>query len=608
MKKRKSERPQPEEAMPASTVSARDYLGIDLTEIPLISIFVDTPDVEMRASESPQYSNNPDWVYKLLTISGAVARKSRMAVVVAEISVLTDTFTHGPVKPFFTTNIVCPKEPEGQKSDTPILSAYLSAIRNIAREGTTINTSEFHALHYVHVSGLGRRLREGSFSDRPTVSHYRNNVLVTPLNSKYRRRNKQIDFERHHRDFFEHFEMMLDCENSSNPEDHLHYLALPFQRPAHITAAISTDHPLRLEPAGALYLILQPDKSEAEGTESCAEQIATISARLQYICMLSCLKASSLLADRRAMVAAASEARLRAYDGIGHALRAFVEATKYKGALELLSAIQHDDRLPKDFVKTIAHVRRSIAFFEHAEALGSLMRLHGWLGVDSGDRRRHLNKVIDCFDEEQVRAIQEAKLDSNVIVAAAARVISALASALAYKDEVVFRIRYKDAQAECVRSLLVEPETELSDEVEAEPVLPPLRIDGDRGAVQLAINVALLEPLRNASMHVRGRDPASVVEVLLEERLNGGMAAYIGNQWYGSGASDVDMLTLSTGIGLVQKMLAECRLGGFFNTTIVDIKHRIEALIDLAHNYDGYVWIGIQLEPLTLYSFAKGDS
>lgn len=384
-------------------------------------------------------------------------------------------------------------------------------------------------------------------------------------------------------------------QNSGNPESQLHYLALPFQRPEHVADVTKTES-ARLEPAGALYLILQPRQDNDTSAEKREEQISTIAAQLQHICTLSCLKASSLVADFRAIAAAASEARLKAYDGIGHALRTFVEATKYNTSIKLLSAVQHDDRLPGDLVKEIARARRNLAFFEHAEALGSLMRL-GWLGVQG----RGLNKVIECFDEEEVRAIQESRLDSLEVVTAAAGVISALASALAYKDEVVFRIRYRDAQG--VQSVLVAPEIEESETIQPEPSLPPLK--SDKRAVLLALYIPLLEPLRNASMHIRGHEPASMVEVLLEGRRNGVVVVYVGNRWYGSGGSNVDMLTLSTGIILVQQLLKECHLGGFFNVSPTDLNERTEAPIDPGNSYEGYVWIGVEMNPLALYNFAK---
>src|SRR5206468_772989 len=69
------------------------------------------------------------------------------------------------------------------------------------------------------------------------------------------------------------------------------------------------------------------------------------------------------------------------YDGIGHALRTFVEATGYQGAVKQLREVEDTEgaRLSELSQRRIRCARQALQMFEHAEMLGSLMRLHGWL-------------------------------------------------------------------------------------------------------------------------------------------------------------------------------------------------------------------------------------
>lgn len=178
------EDPKRDEVITPGVVLAQDHLGVAPETIPPITDFV-LPRENPVAPEPAQGSDQPAWVRKLLAITKDVAGKSRMSVVIAEISVLTDTLPGGSDSgdPFFTTNIVCLSEPG--KSDHPVLDAYLSAIDHIATTGTTINTREFHALHRVHVTIPARRFAGDSSSDVLNISSHRLNVLATPLGTEY---------------------------------------------------------------------------------------------------------------------------------------------------------------------------------------------------------------------------------------------------------------------------------------------------------------------------------------------------------------------------------------------------------------------------------------
>lgn len=581
----------------SSTVtSLGEYLGVEPDSIPPITQFVAPSAEPARLGAASQTAGQPAWVNSLLHITQGVARRSGMAIVLAELSVLADVLTD-PLsvgRPYFTTNIVCPAEPN---TSAPVLTAYLSAISNISREGTTINIADFHRLHAVHVSVSRQGPRSFEDASPNLISHHRSNVPVTALNRKYRKRRNVIDFEEHHSDFFVHFLDMWSAAGEQTAEVRLHYLALPFQRPGHAPLPGKAS-PTALEPAGAMYLILQPEAAD-EYEEQCERRISDIASRLQYICTHSCLSASSLIADSTASLAGAQEAMLRAYDGIGHALRTFVEATGYEGAVKLLAAVQFDPRMPKELADRVARAQMSITFFKHVDALGSLMRLHGWLAEPSG-----MGKVLDCFDGGQVREILSGGVHEDFFAAAAASVIRPLASALAYKDEVVFRMRHRRDESHEVETQLVDGNESLPARVQEEPTFPPLRTDGDRKAVLLALNVALLEPLRNAAMHVRKRTPASTVEVVIEGRARGAVRVYIGNRWYNEGQPPTDLVSLSTGVNLVNALLRNCRLGGFFIVNMADIGST-DAPVAPDQDYDGYVWVGIEIDPLALYKFAR---
>jgi hypothetical protein len=577
--------------MPASDkliISIRDYLGIDPKQIPAITAFVETT-APLRPGKTVYAAHEmPRWATMLHRIAESVAASSGMSVVIAEISVLTDTVTQSPYSgdSHFTTNIVCQSE--------SVLKAYLDAIATISSSGTTMKTPEFHALHCVYISTDGSVV----ISDPDSIISYRANVPATPLSSEYRKKNSKINFERHHRDFFEQFiERCPKTKRSGATRKgrRLHYMAVPFQRPEHLRSSTDAESPAKLEPAGAFYLILQTSRDH----KSYAGQIDIMAAKLQYICALSYLKASYLLADRSTMAAAASEAVLIAYDGIGHALRAFVEATGYEGAIALVSKIQHDNRLPPDLVRPLAHVGRSLAFFEHAEALGSLMRLHGWLKSDEVG----LKKVISCFDETEVQCILEGRISSNDIAAAASHVIRSLAVALAYKYEITFRIQHKAEQPPAMRSMLIPPDFELSSEITATPTVLSLKTDRDDRAVLLAVSVALLEPLRNAATHLGGSSPDAEVAVLVEGHADGAVKVYVGNEWHGGGLEKVDLASLSTGIRLVSGLLSDCHLGKFFKAETREVALEFPSIDP--EKYQDHVWIGMEITPLALYNFVR---
>jgi hypothetical protein len=584
--------------MKANVVFGAEYLGLDPSKTPPITDFVEAVGGGSDVPVVSRRSDQPSWASDLLAIGDGVARTSGMSVVIAELSVLTDTLTPGSADNTFTTNIVCSREPSNNLADAPVLKAYRQAIDNIAREGTTIGSPQFHSLHYVHVNGRSVQLGEPA-SD--FISYYRRNVPLTALDSKYLTLDRGIDFDAHHRDFFDHFVNHLNQPDDSKQEHRLHYLAIPFRRPNHLSTFLASAQQA-LEPAGAFFLVLQ--QGHFAGTSDIDGALARIADHLQYICTLSCLRSSSLIADRNALNAAASAERLRAYDGIGHALRAFVEATGYRGAVAALSSVKRDERLPEDLARLIAPVIRSLAFFEHAEALGSLMRLHGWLGLTGTGTQRKLTKVLDCFEEAQVLAIRAETIEAGTIVHGVSDLVRAITAVLAQRNRVSFRIHAKTARDRPASAIRVEPDVEVeNDYIGAEPCIPPLRTDGDRKAVFLTAMVALIEPLRNAAIYVRERASAPPIEVVVEGHPQGVVVVYVGNPWWGPGSPDTNIAALSSGVTLVRQLLTECHLG-----TIANVAHGDLPTLSLPSPTSGmrdYVWIAVTLDPLALFEFAS---
>jgi hypothetical protein len=378
-------------------------------------------------------------------------------------------------------------------------------------------------------------------------------------------------------------------------------MAVPFQKPALEPGGFSQQS-MTLVPAGAIFITLI--HNEVLATEEATDSIVDFATRIR-----SKIQDSHLMFfHRRVADEIAKEERLKqsltAYDSIGHSLRAFVEVTGYRGAVAMLEHVQSNAQLSSEMMKMLSRCKRSLAFFEHAEALGSLMRLHGWVEQSSSARYGKLvaEKISNCFLQDDVPRVLAGELGDEILTGYA-DICSRIAIMLSSKDSVPFSIeRFSGREQSHV--VLHDP-FDVSDQLSwiENVFLPPLVSTGDSSAVLLAIAVAILEPMRNASTYLKSqkkREGNPSVQIILKLRERGEVTLYVGNPLFGGDQSDFTANVASLGVVLVGNLLRDCRLGEIRKPTKEEFKS-LPRQPGFECSELEYLWLCVELRPLDLF-------
>jgi len=288
-----------------------------------------------------------------------------------------------------------------------------------------------------------------------------------------------------------------------------------------------------------------------------------------------------------------AEQVLLSYDGIGHALRTFVELTGYNGAWKQLRTVENTEiDLAPENRRRIVSARRSLQMFEHAEGLGSLMRLHGWVKAQVYD------KILRCYNNKEVGLIH-----TDMVLEGYEKLVTLLSSMLAVRFEIPFCVDVRGrGEPHFIRC---------DDEPEFVPLakiqIPPLSTASDEAAVLLAMSVGLLEPLRNAANHLNRSRPMWIhnhiiprVEVVLIAGEKDGVDAYIGNPLFGVG-SDIAQKAFMHGVELIDTLLCQTRIAKITTPTAQEISfNHLPDFQDLM-----YLWIRVSIRPSELYDWAS---
>ncbi|MFM8274776.1 MAG: hypothetical protein ACKODX_20930, partial [Gemmata sp.] len=419
----------------ARAVDNCEVLGILLDDIPALNLFIPTGELDARphVSTGPPNGDDPEWVRAVWHCVAAVSARCGIRPLIAELAVVQDPRALNGEKPYFVSSIVCGEEVAGPAGGTPILDAYLSMIGEVEHLGTSVQDDEFHReKHYVHIPA------RGAAPDVPRHSHATGTSAIRRrlpcAGEKWK--SSGVTLLEHCQQFFHHFLRLLGehCWRFARGE----YIAIPFQRPERFTGDLQGDTTgRRLEPGGVMFLIIDPQNPDPKQR---LQDIDTFVTRMRLVINEACKKESSLSLDLRIADAVAREQKLTAYDGIGHTLRAYVEATGYDGAANRLRAVLRRTDLPDEVRQSVTYALRSLSFFGHAEGLGSLMRLHGWVNERHQDPTWPLAaKVLRCYDETRVEEVRRGERTDEVLMGYL-RMVEAQAAILATKDRVPFRI------------------------------------------------------------------------------------------------------------------------------------------------------------------------
>lgn len=294
-----------------------------------------------------------------------------------------------------------------------------------------------------------------------------------------------------------------------------------------------------------------------------------------------------------------AERALLNYDGIGHALRTFVEATGYRGALQLARHVEKSEpNLGKQSKKRLRQVQQSLLAFEHAEGVGNLLRLHGWLNALESDQALITPKILRCFDEENL-----SDLPVSTLVRSYTNLLRILSQFIAKRFSV--EIRLVDSKS------IDRPERVLTKDDVVSPLqevsIPGLHSSGDEGAVLLAMSVAVLEPLRNAAVHINrfaddmvGEKPSVVVLICPGKR--GSCDVYVGNPLK-RGSEGRKGESASYGLRLVRKIVEQSRIAAINEDKLPERTGEIEAATGYGAN--DWLWVHVELHPFDLHEYVK---
>ena len=585
-----------------SRVEIKSFLqhyGVPAEDVPPVSIFAEVPPAPNTRYRNKKL-NRDHWSGKLWNIVESTTSKFGIRLVLTEIAIIKDRRMIADESNYFVSNIVC-RDLDVENEKATILAAYLSAINAISRIGSTLNTLEFHDLHHVYVAGKTKNDVDDVEKEKKWhYSWFRRLVeIVSPEESGYVNPTGGIDFEGHHRKFFDIFLDKLRMHDKVLFTEGLHYIAIPFRRPASTDFSIEdTCNPsLQLEPAGAVFVIfLAP-----QGVTNI--NVNEFASTIHNLCNIACLRESSNQVDLSFQRDRQQRALLAAYDSIGHTLRTFVEATGYRGASNALLRVQQDTRLPDDLKKYVADARKCLSFFEHAESLGSLLRLQGWVGHLGSGEDVQRQKILRCYQLDQVEGVREhGSFGGSSLIMGLAQLVETIVWPLAQKDGVAFRVTYRGDGGDVISVKIDRFREDVGKRRVA--TIPPLKDIGDEAAVKLSIMVALLEPLRNAATHVKVAGASASVEIMLERLPNGVVSAYIGNKVVGPFPSRQDVIEGNSGISLIRHILYACRLGEIRSANDGEIRRLCEAM-NLQESGPAYFWLCVEVTPLRLFDYVN---
>ncbi len=583
-----------------------EVFGFDFHEIPNLQTFlseIDSKQVNYRCAYAANNGEHDQWIIDVWNCLSKVSKKCSLELLLAEIAPLQDIRLLNGRRMYFVSNIVCGKDVPVEEFDQTILSAYLNGvIDEIARTSNPTETPDMMKVHCLVVT-----------SPDDVDEHAEENAVTSGVrklvefdSSKKQKRDLSLNETLNMcKGLFHNF---LNSLKQASEEARARcagcfYMLVPLHRPAIIydgTQYMESNVGI-LESGGVVVMILRP-MDKVPVTHERIDNLATM-ARL--VLSESITKESARAHDMEMLESAGRQRKLAAYDGIGHSLRAYVEATGYVGAAkELRKALKLND-LPDVARQSMNKALRSLEFFEHAEGLGSLMRLNGWINQRPTNSSEWplAHKVLDCYYEKtQVEAIREGG-DIKQLLTGYVDLVESLANLLATKDDIGFRISTPEFGLE-PRDIPAGG-TDLSRPL-SQMVLPPLNTNGEKAAVIRALSVGFLEPLRNASMYLQDHitDPrfsSPQVEVVIRPADQGACQVFIGNPIFGKNLSLAGKKALS-GLNLVSSLLEESHLGHIRLTNEDEDKGLQEAVgCDLQVKYQ---WVCVEANPLKLFDLA----
>jgi predicted DNA-binding transcriptional regulator len=561
-----------------SVTSLQEFLSVGFEDLDPLSLFATTVDTVLV-----------EWHQRLWKLAQGPASRLMFDPIVAELAVIPDPRLTGIATNHFVSNIVC-REPRTADGSTPVLDAYLAAIEAIGEgAGTTMGRPDFHRLHCVHVYTDAKPY---AGNQRPNDIDFSWRQRQVPREKPAEEANESaFDFFGHHQKFFTRF---LDGFGKTLWKDaqSLHYLCAPFRRPAVVSASSAPEGPL-FEAAGAFYLILVENLQNREEVNA---KISLLALMLQHLCANLVLRESCLLLD-------VEQVQRAAYNNIGHTLHSFVNTTAYRDARKNLRGIRKtlketEAKLSREQDQALDEVIESMDFFSHVEALGSLMRLNGWIGYAKSTSAANPEKILKCFKAsvEDVRAAMPSEKDDITI--ALFFILSDIAQQLGTRHGVQFympqiQARYPEGVSRKERQFVAET-----------PELPPLQDHGDEAAVRYAIMVSLFEPLRNAAKYLEQNElKADPVQIYIQREEAGVSQVYIGNRVLSENAASLTV-DGSSGLSLIQHLLKNCRLGDIKVVEGREVHRLFPGAGDHLRN-ESYAWVNVTLTPIALYDFAR---
>jgi hypothetical protein len=607
---------------------SEDVFGFDITKTPSLQRYLGSDDTKQTANyfsdKSADHENHPVWVRDVWSYLSQLAKKCDFELLIGEFAVKQDAKWFGKESGFST--IVCGNEFMIPGIDKPLtIEIYRSQILETLPENWFIED----ALCLRTVFGLavscevewtddveGCAVEAAPFGTSAIrierQKPYQVSMDGPELNTIVRVCKEQ--FTKFIKSVMEHFEPVRSMYKRCV------FILIPITRPDEIEDAWNDESfsDSRQPETGGVVVLIAKDLNSATELN---ERLRWFFSLVRSFVAEAILKESAQANEIRLLESEIRKKKLVAYDGIGHSLRAYVEATGYKGAAaELRKSLKRDD-LPDAARQSMTKALRSLEFFEHAEGLGSLMRLYGWINQRPTDNAEWLlaEKVRKCFKaEEEVEEVRQGKHFESLLMGYS-ELVESQANLLASKDRIPFRIM--TPQLGCA-ARSIKAGGGGSSRSRAQLCIPPLVTTGDHAAVVLALSVGILEPLRNASMYLKerkfqtfqssaDRDAWQVEVVLWAER--GTCQIYIGNPLFGGEKPSFAGYRALSGIQLVNSLLFENFLGSIRPATAAEVVAGPSSVpgtppaeyIDL---WDDYLWLCVEACPLKLFDLASKKS